>query len=514
MREGFVNFWSGLRDWWTGKSKSVRILLLGSLAFILGASLFITMLLGRSDYIVLYNNLTSAEYMEILAKLETAGIAAKVENNSLLVSAEQESAARMQLAVSNYPDSGFGYDTFALGGGLTSTQYQQQRYDTFQLQERIEASIRTFPEIYDAHVTIAMPETSSFVLADDKQPPSVAIKLEKNPGQSVTAEQVQGILNLVRTSVTGLTEDNISIVDEQGDMKYLLGTGGYSSRLTLMEEINETIRRRVLNMLVPIYGESGVRVQVNSELDTSQKSSEVTTYSPIDPENPALQIKDYDESEYQRTTDGTVAQGVPGANDNTNVPQYSAEIADDGTGSYYYNHLINDYLVNSTREQIVKDGYEIVGMSMSILIDADTLPNGQRDQILDLAASASGVLTDNISVQNIRFAQAPAAEPESIISAPNRLWLIIAICLAALMLLIILILAMASRKKKQQQQEDDTDVLVYEESLMDLMDRQEEFEPIQIPETQEQKLRAQIKDLADTDPEIVAQLIKTWLLSA
>ena len=41
-----------------------------------------------------------------------------------------------------------------------------------------------------------------------------------------------------------------------------------------------------------------------------------------------------------------------------------------------------------------------------------------------------------------------------------------------------------------------------------------EYEPIQLVDTQEQKLKAQIRDLAVSDPEIVAQLIKTWLVNA
>jgi flagellar M-ring protein FliF len=519
MKEFIVNFWGTCREWWAGKSKGTRLLLLGSLAFILITALLMVMWINHTDYIVLYDNLTVAENAGVLAQLQEMGVQGQLDGTRILIPSDQENRVRMRLAMTSLPDSGFGFSTYAQGGGLTATQADRDRYGNFQDQERLEAMIRTFPEVREAHVTITMPETSVFVLQSQTEQPRVAVKIQKMPGRQISGEQVRGILNLVLHSVPGLTEENISIVDEAGDMKVLLGGDGVADKLKLTEEINETIRRRVTELLIPIYGPEGVVVRVNSVLDTDTRRTTSTLYELPDPDNPDSALVNYFEEEYQRQAANQPAQGVPGANDNINIPQYAGQIQDDGTGAYYSHHRIYDYLYSSTITEIEKQGLEITDMTLAVLIDADTLPNGQRDQILDLAIGASGIPGDKISVQNIGFRQEAVEEP---IFTQNSFWLIIAITAGALALLVILIgLAIMSRRKKQQ----DQDALVYEEydqdeygelTLAELMQPQaaEDFEPIQLVETQEMKLKAQIKDLADSDPEIVAQLIKTWLMSA
>jgi len=87
-----------------------------------------------------------------------------------------------------------------------------------------------------------------------------------------------------------------------------------------------------------------------------------------------------------------------------------------------------------------------------------------------------------------------------------------ALLLTLISLVIIGIVLLVSRRNKEPVPAEETEG--ESASLMELIaEREAEFEPIQLAETQEQKLRAQIRDLANSDPEIVAQLIRTWLLS-
>jgi len=178
---------------------------------------------------------------------------------------------------------------------------------------------------------------------------------------------------------------------------------------------------------------------------------------------------------------------------------------------------VYDYLVGSTKSQIIKEGLDITDMTVAVIIDADSLPEGQLEQIRNLVAATSGIkgdenyaIADKISVQNIKF-NTPVT-PDDITSDPRlqRVLILTGIAIAAIVIIFTIIIILMRRKRQQQAAEEEA----YQEStLLDLMNHQEDsFEPIVLPETNEQKLKSQIKDLAATDPEIVAQLIKTWLM--
>lgn len=516
MRERLSAIWDSIKEFWAKTSKRIRILILGGLAFVLLLSLVIVLWLNYTDYIVLYNNLTVEENASILAQLQEMGVTGKLEGNNILVPAEKEHQVRMQLAVRGAPtDSGFGHTTFGLGSGLTATQAEKDYYEKAQLQERLEASIKTFPEVRDAHVTITVPESSIFVFQDEVIKPSAAIKIEKMPGRYLTVEQVRGILNLVKDSVVGLEEENISIVDETGDMRLLLDLYGdaHDTKLKLSERVNRSIEARILSLLMPVYGENGVVVKVNSVLDTDEMVTKTTTYIPLDPDNPTNNPLDFYEGEYERTDGNPIVQGVPGATGQIDVPEYGAELLDDGSGNYYRSHNIYDYLVSSEVQEIVRAGLTVTDLTVAVLINRQDMANNERDKVYDMVATASGVEREKVSVQNMAFTL-PTYELEDLAPGgmPLHLLIIIIVGILALLTIIIIAMMMVSKKKKEAAAAEAE----YEEesTLLELMgDMEEDFEPIQLAETQEQKLKSQIKDLASSDPEIVAQLIKTWLIN-
>jgi len=519
MKERLTTFTQSVKDWWSKTSKKMRIVILSATAAILAVSLIVVILLNHTDYVVLYDGLTPAENAEVIAQLQEMGVEGVLQGTRLLIPSESENTVRMQLAYKGYNDSGFDYTIFEKGSSLTATQADKQQWTIFQLQERLQSTIKTFPEVLQAVVTISLPEKDAFVLEQEVVNPTASVKLQTRPGRELTAEQIQGILNIVKNSVPGLAEENIAISDQSGDLLGImaLGRDAMATKLTLTEQVNETVKRRILAMLNPLYGEGRVNVAVNSVLDTNKMVTERNSYEPLDPENPTRNPLDYVEYAREKTGQDGFAEGVPGANDNTDVPEYLAEQQEIDAADYYSLHDVYDYLVGSTKSQIIKEGLDITDMTVAVIIDADSLPEGQLEQIRNLVAATSGIkgdenyaIADKITVHNIKF-NTPIT-PESITSDPRlqRVLILSGIALLALIIIFTIIIILMRRKRQQQAAEEEA----YQEStLLDLMNHQEDsFEPIVLPETNEQKLKSQIKDLAATDPEIVAQLIKTWLM--
>lgn len=524
MKEKISNFFKSIKEFWQNATKKTRIILLSSLAAVLVLSLVTALILNHKEYVLLYSGLSNAETARVSAVIQGMGVDAKLEGNTISVLKQDENRVRMQLATEGMPGTAdFGYETFKQGTSITATQFEKNQWQINQLQERLAAMIMTMDEVEQAVVTISTAPGSSFALQSDNEPTSAAVMLVKRPGRELSPKQIKGIVNIVENSVHGLNEEHISIADETG---YLSLPGAQdadndNSKLSLIEQVNNTTRNRVMSVIQPIFGPGKVEVAVHSTLDTNEKTSEKTEYFPLDPANPTNNPLDY--SEFTRDKDGTgfgPAAGVPGANDNVGTPEYAAMENEAAGSTYFSGHDINDYLVSSLRDQIVKSGLEITDMTVSVIIDAASLPDGQRDQIIDTVSKASGVVVEKISVQNYAF-NTPDVQGLPLVQGQDmqRVLLIAGIAVLALIIIFIMIMVFVSKRNKEKQLALEAAEggfgIQYDENgvpLIDLMQQQPEFEPITLVETQEQKLKSQIKDLADTDPEIVAQLIKTWLV--
>ncbi|WRS26696.1 flagellar basal-body MS-ring/collar protein FliF [Oscillospiraceae bacterium MB08-C2-2] len=529
MKDRAVGLIDKTRSFWNSQTKKTRILILSSAAGIVLISIVLAVVLNvrSSKNVVLFDNLGNAEMAQVVAALQELQVTASLNGDGSAVSipAEDELRVRMHLATAGIPKAdGFDYSTFQRGMGLTATQLEKDQYKLFDLQDRLAATIETFDEVQKAVVTISLPQSSSFVLQEDRTPATASVKIQKKRGRILRSEQVYGILNIVKNAVPGLLEENISLVDEDGDMLTNLDRNfvdGFSQKLVLTEQVNNTIRNRILSFIQPAFGEGKMTVAVNSILDLDSKVTESNTYIPADPANPGNNPLDYVERSRETTGGGQLAAGVPGVEDNTDVPQYAAETGDLNADGYSATHDVMDYLVSSVRDQVVKEGYDITDMTVAVMVDSSLLADGQRDQIIDLVATAAGISREKVSVQPVRFkVEEPTGLvpilPDNVVARRILLGAIIFVILCSL--LIIFFVTMARRRKKLLAAANQGDELEYYDDegtpLIDLVDPEVEFDPIVMQETAEQKLKAQIKDLADTDPEIVAQLIRTWLANS
>jgi flagellar M-ring protein FliF len=511
-------FFRQVRDWWSNLSRKARIVLLVALAGVLLISLVTAIILNHKNYVLLYNGASTQESASVLATLGEMNIEPRITDaGAIYVPDDDLNQIRMQLAQNGFEGDTFNYDVYN-SASLTSTQSDRDTLYLFDTQDRLQQTIELFDEVEKAVVTISAPQASIYALNNDTIEPSASVTVRLLPGEKLTPEQIQTILNLVKPAVAGLKEENISITDTISDLKLQLDTysGSNVAKINLTEEVNRNVRNRILSLLQPLYGQDNVQVAVNSVLDIDQKTTQTTQYNPINPEEPTNNPLEY--AEYDREKLGGEAgpvEGVAGANDNVNTPQYAAEDVDVTDADSFVVRDVLDYLVSSVREEIVKEGLEITDMSVAVLINANSLPADQRDQIIDSVAKASGVPAESISVQNMPFAGLTPYEPPQIVEDNTRLLIITGIALLALCIIFVSIILAMRKKQKEREAALAAEAALYDENgipLTDLMHQEEDFEPIAIPETSEAKLKSQIRDLATSDPEIVAQLIKTWLI--
>lgn len=499
-------------------SKKTKILVAAILVVIIVFAFVVAAILNNKSYETLYTNLNEQEASEIIAKLQEDGVADfKYKDGVILVPEKQVDQLRATLTVEGYPKSGMNYDVFKSNIDLMSTDFEKREFKIFDLQERLASTIRLFEGVKSATVQIAVGEDKKYVKETDKVDSSAVVTVIMKEGGSPTEEQVKGIQRLVARSVPGMTLENVSVIDGEGREVSASGDVTQSSatelKLRLEREIEDSVKAKLLGLLSAMYGEDNVRVVVKCSADVDKKISEIINYTPSTDDNKG--VIDREVTGQEVITDGGQVGGIPGTETNATIPQYP-NITVDGNQIYYNNARDYDYLVNQMKQQIQSDAGTQTDLTIAIAVDNNDLTAQRRADLMDLVAKGAGIdptiADQKIAIFNTEFyeeGEAPTTWNGLLDYIKNSKYgKFIVIGLVVLLLLLILIGVLLAKRKKKEIEE----VLAEEEVLTEV-----EGEPLidinseDVKPTREKELRDQIREFSDQNPEIAAQLIKSWL---
>lgn len=287
----------------------------------------------QPEYRPLYGSMDNLNASQVIEVLQQSRIRYKVEPNSgaLLVRSEDLADARLQLASAGVAqgDGNVGFEILDRERGLGTSQFME----TTQYRRGLEGELaRTISSLYNvkaARVHIAMPRSTVFVRDDRK--PSASVLLELYAGRKLEAAQVMAIVNLVATSVPELSKDQVTVVDQHGN---LLSDQDELNELTIAgrqfehtRRLEDTYTRRVHSILQPVLGDGRYRAEVSADVDFSTLESTAESFSPD-----AVLRSEQVLSE-QRVA-GQAPVGIPGALSNqppgtTSVPE---QVIDPETG--------------------------------------------------------------------------------------------------------------------------------------------------------------------------------------
>ena len=495
-------------------------------------AIVIALVLNHKNYTVLFSSLTSDEGNAIVAKLKDDGIEYQYKDNGdILVLQEVADEVRAELVYAGYPESGFTYDIFINNAGGMTTDTEKQVYKIYDLQERIGATIRCFDGVKDAKVTIALVEEQKYVLEDEKdmQESSASVIVLMDGVQSLDRKQGQAIQRLVAKSVPGMQMENVAVFDNNGvELSTVESTGVNEDSQEIALAIENTVTSKIMNVLVPFFGAENVRVSVRASIDMEKVIRESTTYSTPDKidEQDKTGILD-SESGTNDIVGGTTEGGVVGTEENADVPQYNIDEEGNVTGtvSEVYD---KDYLVNQIKEQGEVSGGVVSDMSVAVSINNEDTNGIQIQEIKELIRNAAG-MEEEIEDPNITVVTAPFMEAGedtevtnsskimSFIEEPMNLIILAAGLVALLIFIIVISIILRTKKKKKQKRAEEA---------LQMMPTNEGWEdagaitPEKLSEMQKemnrameghQKLRDEIRDFTDDNPEITAQLIKEWI---
>ena len=531
MNEKIQKTITTVKEYWGRQTKKTKGIYIGGLVLVLVIAIVAVVLLNKKDYVVLYEGLETSEAAEIVQLIEESGYECTLRSGgTIVVPKGTEDKIAMNLAMQKYPKSSINYDTYITNVGMFTTESEKRQYERIAAEERLSAILSSFEGVRDAVATLTIPEKKNTVIEAYKQEPSANAVIYLEDDVKLTNEQIEGMTYLITTY--GIKKENITLVDNYGALLLAEDTPAdvvaeETRKLKFKNDLEDQIREKIEALLIPAYGEDGFSAAVNMVLNFDSKVSEDTVYTPsTNDERGMLQHTDASQASGYATADGGV-QGVE-----TNADDTYPEGTTNGNGQWTENSVSNTYLVNTYKEQVEKAGYVIDGLSISVVIYTDYLPDTTRQNLVNLVANAGtvnpAVAQDVVTVTNLqKTPDTVDASAQTFIFGLTLSQLVIlgAILLGILLILIIILVSLRTSAKRKRREFEKTILAQHApaegEPLIDsFFSLSDEGSPsVDIPslnadtgvETKETIIRRELTDFARTSPEIVAQLLRSWV---
>lgn len=522
VKQAFAKVGESWKDQEPARKKKIIVAAVGLVAVALGLMLVLNMMRGR--YTVLYESMSKEESVQALGILESVQVPARLNGDGQLeVQANRANQAMGQLAMHNIPSSMLDYSIFSNAGGLTTTQFEKQQYQIFQMQDRLQAIIRTYAGVEDAFVNLNIRDTSNRVWDSSSGLNTASVKVTLEPGSALTPGQVAGIRHLVGPAA-GINPNDVSVIDSNGLVLAQTGadgtTGGtgedqFLQRQGFEQMVENRMHEKTANILsLPFPDADDYRISITARLDYDAMVTESMEYKPLEGTDHGVVEAD----QYQAAMGlGQYVEGVAGEENNTDIPTY-VDSNGDGEADMVDFARSREFLVSYIKQQIEKDGATLDEASIAVMIRG-TVAADQRQTLRELIAAATNVPIDNISVQGI---QSAVDTPEEIIdnngiigNIPPLFLYIAAAAVAALLLVLILLLVIRRKGKKKRLAAElaaqEADLAEQERIQQEIEERKRQLKDAAAGDESENAITNEVRDFARQNPEITANLLRTWL---
>lgn len=508
------------------------------LLLVLGIGMYF---LNHVPYRPLFTNLSQQDAAAVVRELDSRRIPYHLRGNGSIIEVPEETLyhTRLELAGKGIPlGGGVGFEIFEQTP-FGTTEFTQRVNFQRALQGELARTINSIQAVQSSRVHLALPQHAGFLGREEK--PSASVVVELRPGYSLTAEQVQGITNLLSTSVEGLSPEKVSVVDTSGRPLRARSEKNdteteFLHRLKL--QIEQEMEKRIETMLEPVLGPGKAVARVSAELEFRETQ---LAREQFDPSSHVVR------SQQQQVEDSQTPQtgGVPGV-------QGGVPGGDTGQGknatSNRKNETVN-YEIGRTTSQVLEPRGQVRRLSIAVMVDgkyeADAYtprPAEEMELLKAIVMKAVGFNSDRgdqVEVANMPFTK--IEDPQLLSSDPvtqTTQWIQtpvgMAVVAGGVVLLLILLKVVFKRKptpavaptldashEHVSAPADPLTSLALSESSKALAEapigRHEEEEEPGFPESIEKIIvssnphQVQLAQIAQDYPEMTVQLIRMWL---
>ena len=544
------------KDFFKNMSMKVRILLCAVLVVVIAVIAALYIRSTNQPYSTIFSGLSNEDKTSILTAMESDGTTDyRVDGDSILVRADQADLVLSRLLMQGYPKSGRLYETYQEKVNTLTTNSERETYMLISRVQRMEGTIRAFDGVLDAVINMELGEDRTYVLDDsDLTNATASITLTLRDGYTLDNKAADAIRNVVVFGVSGMKAENVSILDTKGNTYDSTPGSNFGDnsqlKLQLQQYYNNMIRTQVMQVLEGLYGEDNVRVAVTTVADVNRRVMESKEYTQPEGSYENGGLIGRENTLWVITPDGVDAVGgVPGTSTNADIPLYledAIQAAGDNAYAAYQND--RDNKLNETSEQVEVASFTITDASVAVTINAnaniDANNTVNEEALREHVATAAGLGDDataraRVSVLIAPFPAAPV-EPvaEGIISSDLLPFLIIG---AAILVVMIILLVTLLRIRNKRKKEREAELAEIEERLGELgpigmmegeLDQMGQAgipgaaaagpdgQPVpadakadiaEVNTERSMELRKMVRQFVQSNPEIAAQVIKTWL---
>ncbi len=501
-------------------------------------------------YRVLFSNISDEDGGAIVAQLSQMKVPYRIDTpgGTIMVPESQVHELRMKLAQQGLPKGGsVGFellDQEKFGISQFSEQVNFQRA----LEGELARTIENLGAIQHARVHLAVPKPSMFVR--EQKLPTASVTLKLIQGRTLDDGQVTAITHLISSAVSGLPAENVTIVDQRGNLLTQSGERGLqTSQLKYTSEIETDYQQRIQRILAPLVGESNVRAQVTAQLDFTQQEQTKEQYQPnADPEKMAIRSR---QSSQSAQGNARGVSGVPGALSNqppapatapltrpvtppgAQTPNQTAKTttSDPGTPYNKRDDETTNFEVDRTLIHTKTSAGGIQRLSVAVVINhmptgkdgaLTALKPAELEHITALVKEAIGFSAtrgDSVNIVNSPFNGVAAEEALPPIWKQERFYILM---MSLARYLVIAIIAWIMWRKllhpawiRHQETHIRRMVMEQEARQLQLNEKKREAEAVAHEKAQRrvnsEVNSQQLRDLAEQEPQVIALVLREWI---
>ena len=521
------------RELWNRYTGRQRYMIIGGIVAVVIAILGVSFWYGsKPDMVPLYTNLETKDAGDVVNSLKESGVEYTVDENktgtTIFVPATQVHDVRLELATNGLPRGNKGFELFD-DSKLGVTEFQNKVNYLQALQGELTRTIEQIDNVQKARVHIFLPEDSLY--KKNEKPATASIMLVLKKDETLTPMEVKGIVNLVSHSIQGLLPENITIVDEAGNIlnkneddelaKEQRWNLQALHQIEMTKRVRDHLQQNIQTMLDHSLGEGNAFVRVSVELDFDERKTDRQTFTPVVDESGIIRSQ----QDINETYNGESNMPGGAAGVQANIPGYVAEDRN-ANANYERKESTRNYEINEENQKIIASPGSIRRLTVAVLVN-DTVTEPQQESLLRTVSSAAGINEergDVVSVEPLPFStelrdKRLAAEQ----AERDRQMRILYSEIAALLLLGPMLIGgfLMHRRKKQQEREAAEAIaraaeaerrrLEEERRAADIDAQRIEDDNLTPEERRQRDEKRAILQLIDEKPAEVAMLVKTWL---
>lgn len=519
--ENINNVRNSINQYLEKYSKRQIMTVVASVSVILIVATVLILQLTKTNFVPLYSNLDLSSMSSVTQSLDSMGVNYKIEGqNSILVPENSRNKIMVDLAGQKLPNAKFDYSELIKMNSMFMSDDEKETARQYALANQISTVIESIDAVDKAYVSLTIPKNSEFVLNENKQVSKASVVLTLKQGKELSQDSINGIASIVVNSVEGLSLENVSIHGSNGqvlnqNLDSQDNSAQVKSNLDMQDKVKKDIEKSLQNFLAPMFGYNNFSVMVSVKLNFDNEQTQTKTFAPpIDGETSGLVRSEQNlREQVENKSDAVGTPGVTANNNEAGGTTNYVTVDENGTSNYNRSENTINYELNEIVKNVEKAKGTIDSVTVSVILNRDSLEGGEltderRTQIVNLITTATGLDTKAVEVFAESFnkdLQNQIATSGASSAIPLWQWIAMAI-IAIIPVIVLIVLTMSKRKKQKEEMKKKVNNLNEEERRR----QQEEIETIEL-DIKESGKKKSIEELIKKNPEVVTQLLKTWI---